>query len=60
MLTFFTRRFLQFIPTLLVVTVIVFVLLSVLPGNAAFFRAAGVKRGKMNKEAIQQLKKSGD
>ncbi len=56
MLTFFARRLLQFIPTILAVTLIVFVLLSVLPGDAAFFRAAGVKRGQMNEEAVQQLR----
>mgnify|MGYP006292597119 FL=1 len=56
MITFFTRRFLQFIPTLLAVTLIVFVLLSVLPGDAAFFRAAGVKRGEMNEEAVERLR----
>lgn len=56
MVEFFVRRLLQFIPTILIVTLIVFVLLSVLPGDAAFLRATGVRRGEANEEAIQQLR----
>ena len=41
MFAYFIRRVLQFVPTILGVTLIVFVLLNVLPGNAALTDLAG-------------------
>lgn len=45
MLAYFIRRLLQFIPTILGVTLIVFLLLNVLPGNAALTALAESDRG---------------
>ncbi len=56
MLTFIIRRFLAFIPTIIAVTFIIFVVLNLLPGDAAFVRAAGFKRGVANIEGIAQLR----
>jgi peptide/nickel transport system permease protein len=56
MLTFAIRRFLQFIPTIIVVSIIVFLLMSILPGDPAFLRAAAAKRGRVDTEAIEQLR----
>ena len=42
MLAYFIRRTLQFIPTIIGVTLIIFLLLNVLPGNAALM--AGGKK----------------
>lgn len=56
MLTFAVRRFLQFIPTIIVVSIIIFLLMSVLPGDPAFLRAAAAKRGRVDTEAIEQLR----
>jgi len=56
MLTFAIRRFLQFIPTIIVVSIIVFLLMSILPGDPAFLRAASAKRGRVDPEAIERLR----
>ncbi len=56
MLAFIIRRLLAFIPTIIAVTLIIFVVLSLLPGDAAFVRAAGFKRGVANTEGIEQLR----
>jgi ABC-type dipeptide/oligopeptide/nickel transport system permease component len=53
MLAYFIRRTLQFIPTIIGVTLIIFLLLNVLPGNAALM-AGG--RQEMAPKAIEELK----
>jgi len=53
MLAYFIRRTLQFIPTIIGVTLIIFLLLNVLPGNAALM-AGG--RKEMAPQAIEELK----
>jgi len=54
--SFIIRRLLAFIPTIIAVTLIIFVVLSLLPGDAAFVRAAGFKRGVANTEGIEKLR----
>jgi peptide/nickel transport system permease protein len=53
MLAYFIRRTLQFIPTIIGVTLIIFLLLNVLPGNAALM-AGG--RKELTAQAIEELK----
>ncbi|MCP4629225.1 MAG: ABC transporter permease [bacterium] len=53
MLAYFIRRTLQFIPTIIGVTLIIFLLLNVLPGNAALM-AGG--RKELTPQAIEELK----
>lgn len=53
MLAYFIRRALQFIPTIIGVTLIIFLLLNVLPGNAALM-AGG--RQELSAQAIKELK----
>ena len=53
MLAYFIRRTLQFIPTIIGVTLIIFLLLNVLPGNAALM-AGG--RQELGAQAIKELK----
>jgi ABC-type dipeptide/oligopeptide/nickel transport system permease component len=53
MLAYFIRRTLQFIPTIIGVTLIIFLLLNVLPGNAALM-AGG--RQELSAQAIKELK----
>lgn len=55
MLAYFIRRTLQFIPTIIGVTLIIFLLLNVLPGNAALM--AGDSRREMDTKAIEELKR---
>ncbi len=55
MLAYFIRRILQFIPTIIGVTLIIFLLLNVLPGNAALM--AGDSRREMDTQAIEELKR---
>jgi peptide/nickel transport system permease protein len=57
MLAYTIRRVLQFVPTILGVTLIVFLLLNVLPGNAALTALAESDRGLDPKhvEALKQL-----
>ena len=53
MFAYFIRRTLQFIPTIIGVTLIIFLLLNVLPGNAALM-AGG--RKELTPQAIEELK----
>jgi peptide/nickel transport system permease protein len=55
MLAFALRRLLQFIPTILAITLILFLLLNVLPGNAALM--AGDQRQATDPRFIERLKK---
>jgi peptide/nickel transport system permease protein len=57
MLAYTLRRLLQFIPTLLAISLIMFVLLNVLPGNAALMAAGAQDRGVDAKYVEQMLKR---
>lgn len=57
MLAYFIRRMLQFIPTIIGVTLIVFVLLNVLPGNAALTALAESDRG-LDAKYVEEMKKA--
>ena len=59
MLVYALRRLLQFIPTVLVISLIMFFLLSVLPGNAALM-AAGVQDRGMDAKYVEQMLKKWD
>jgi len=54
MLTFLTRRLIQFIPTLLAVTFIIFILLNVMPGDAALL--SGNPRGGTDPKVVEALR----
>jgi peptide/nickel transport system permease protein len=56
MFAYFIRRVLQFVPTILGVTLIVFVLLNVLPGNAALTALAESDRG-LDIKYVEEMKK---
>ena len=56
MFAYAVRRILQFIPTILAVTFIIFLLLNVLPGNAALM-AAGEQDHNIDAHYIEQMKK---
>ena len=56
MLAYAVRRLLQFIPTILVITLIIFLLLNVLPGNAALM-AAGQQDRNIDIHYIEMMKK---
>ena len=56
MLAFAIRRLLQIIPTLLALTVFLFVLMSILPGDPAFIRASAVKQGRIDYEQVERLR----
>jgi ABC-type dipeptide/oligopeptide/nickel transport system permease component len=56
MLAFALRRLLQFIPTILGISLILFLLLNVLPGNAALV-AAGDQGRVIDTRFIEQMKK---
>jgi ABC-type dipeptide/oligopeptide/nickel transport system permease component len=56
MLAFALRRLLQFIPTILGISLILFLLLNVLPGNAALV-AAGDQGRAIDNRFIEQMKK---
>jgi ABC-type dipeptide/oligopeptide/nickel transport system permease component len=56
MLAYFIRRLLQFIPTILGVTLIVFLLLNVLPGNAVLTSLAEGDRG-LDQKYVESMKK---
>ena len=56
MLAHVIRRLLQFIPTILVITLIIFLLLNVLPGNAALM-AAGQQDRNIDNHYIEMMKK---
>ena len=57
MLAYALRRFLQFIPTILAISLIMFFLLNVLPGNAALMAAGAQDRGIDAKYVEQMLKR---
>jgi peptide/nickel transport system permease protein len=59
MLLYALRRLLQFIPTVLVISLIMFFLLNVLPGNAALM-AAGVQDRGMDAKYVEQMLKKWD
>jgi len=59
MLRFTLRRLLQFIPTILAISLIMFVLLNVLPGNAALMAAGAQERG-LDPQFVEQMKKQWD
>ncbi len=54
MFVFTIRRLLQFIPTIMGITLIIFVLLNMIPGNAALSTAG---RLELSPEVVEQLKK---
>ncbi len=54
MLTFFIRRIVQFIPTVLVVSFIIFILLNVMPGDAALL--SGNPRGGIDPKVVAALR----
>jgi len=54
MITFLVRRLIQFIPTLLAVTFIIFILLNVMPGDAALL--SGNPRGGTDPKVIEALR----
>lgn len=56
MFAYAVRRLLQFIPTILVITLIIFLLLNVLPGNAALM-AAGQQDRNIDYHYIEMMKK---
>jgi ABC-type dipeptide/oligopeptide/nickel transport system permease component len=56
MLAYALRRLLQFIPTILTVVLIIFILLNVLPGNAALM-AAGDQDMNIDAHYIEKMKK---
>jgi peptide/nickel transport system permease protein len=56
MLGFAVRRVLQIIPTLIILTMILFVLMSILPGDPAFIRASAVKQGRIDLEQVERLR----
>jgi peptide/nickel transport system permease protein len=59
MLAYAVRRLLQFIPTILAISLIMFALLNVLPGNAALM-AAGVQDRGLDPKFVEQMKKQWD
>ena len=54
MLTFFIKRIVQFIPTVLAVSFIVFILLNVMPGDAALL--SGNPRGGVDPKVVAELR----
>jgi peptide/nickel transport system permease protein len=59
MFGYIVRRLLQFIPTILAITLITFVLLNVLPGNAALMAAGAQDRG-LDAKFVEQMMKRWD
>jgi ABC-type dipeptide/oligopeptide/nickel transport system permease component len=59
MLVYAFRRMLQFIPTILAISLIMFLLLNVLPGNAALVAAGAQDRG-LDPKYVEQMKKQWD
>ena len=57
MFAYALRRLLQFIPTILAITLIIFLLLNVLPGNAALMAAGDQDRGNISATFVEQMKK---
>lgn len=59
MFAYIVRRLLQFIPTILAISLITFVLLNVLPGNAALMAAGAQDRG-LDAKFVEQMMKRWD
>jgi ABC-type dipeptide/oligopeptide/nickel transport system permease component len=59
MFAYFLRRLLQFIPTILAISLIMFFLLNVLPGNAALM-SAGVQDRGLDAKYVEQMMKRWD
>jgi len=56
MFAYAVRRLLQFIPTILTISLIIFVLLNVLPGNAALMTRGSQDTGTLTTEDINEMK----
>ena len=56
MFAYAIRRLIQFIPTILGISLILFLLLNVLPGNAALMAAGSQDRG-IDPQYIERMKK---
>lgn len=59
MFAYAIRRLIQFIPTILGISLILFLLLNVLPGNAALMAAGSQDRG-IDPQYVERMKKNGD
>jgi ABC-type dipeptide/oligopeptide/nickel transport system permease component len=59
MVVYALRRLLQFVPTVLAISLIMFLLLNVLPGNAALMAAGTQDRG-LDSKFIEQMRKQWD
>lgn len=57
MFAYAVRRLLQFIPTILAISLIIFVLLNVLPGNAALMARGDQDTGTLTTEDINEMKR---
>ncbi len=57
MFAYAVRRLLQFIPTILAISLIIFVLLNVLPGNAALMTRGAQDTGTLTTQDIEEMKK---
>jgi peptide/nickel transport system permease protein len=57
MFAYAVRRLLQFIPTILVISLIIFILLNVLPGNAALMAHGDQDTGRLTTEDIEEMKR---
>ncbi len=57
MFAYAVRRLLQFIPTILVISLIIFILLNVLPGNAALMAQGEQDTGMLTTEVIEDMKR---
>ncbi len=57
MFAYAVRRLLQFIPTILVISLMIFILLNVLPGNAALMAHGDQDTGRLTTEDIEEMKR---
>jgi ABC-type dipeptide/oligopeptide/nickel transport system permease component len=57
MFAYAVRRLLQFIPTILAISLIIFILLNVLPGNAALMARGEQDTGTLTTEDIEEMKR---
>lgn len=57
MFAYAVRRLLQFIPTILAISLIIFILLNVLPGNAALMARGDQDTGTLTTEDINEMKR---
>ena len=58
MISFAIRRILQFIPTILAISLILFLLLNILPGDAALMSAGAQDKG-VDPRYLEEMKKLG-